>query len=276
VDASVIIPARNAADIQRLSDALDAQTIARARFEVVVVDDASTPAIDYCGSGPARVVRLDRHAGSYAARNAGIRAAVGRALAFTDADCVPDPEWLEAGLRALETSPRAAGRILVTTGSEPNLWERLDRARFLRQERYVEEGFGATANLFMRREVIDAVGPFDERLPSGGDAEHGQRARAFPIVLAADAMVRHAARSTARALLGKAHRVGLGLGCQVRLHGLGGLFDRASDRLRVGSRTGDSLAVSLGLLAVHGATALGVVRGLLDDEPIGAGGPSPR
>jgi len=42
--------------------------------------------------------------GSYAARNAGLRAAHGKVLAFTDFDCVPDRNWLLAGTRALPES----------------------------------------------------------------------------------------------------------------------------------------------------------------------------
>ncbi len=254
---SVVVAARcDAASLDRLLRDLERQTLPREDFEIAIVDDASAPPL--AGAH----LRLDRPSGAYAARNAGIRATTGVALAFTDADCRPDPDWLRAGLAALTTVPRVAGRIELTAGDPPSYCERLDRARFLRQDRYVAEGFGATANLFVRREVFDAVGLFDARLTSGGDAEHGRRAAAagFPIALAPAAVVRHPSRTDARALLSKAHRVGVGFGQTARLYG----FDprapgRAEDRLRL--FTGADPLLAAGLLALHGATLLGAIRG---------------
>ena len=61
---------------------------------VVVVDDASHPPVSL-GAGH----RLLRHAGNEgpaAARATGRRVAATPLLAFVDADCVPEPGWLEA------------------------------------------------------------------------------------------------------------------------------------------------------------------------------------
>jgi glycosyltransferase involved in cell wall biosynthesis len=239
-EVSVIVPARcSAAELEGLRSALDAQTLARDRYEILVIDDAKDPPM-----------------GSYAARNAGIARATAGVLAFTDADCLPDPAWLQEGLTALRSAPRAAGKIEMIGGE--SYVERLDRARFLRQEQYVAEGFGATANLFVRREVFDSIGLFDERLTSGGDAELGRRAKAFPIVFAPDAIVRHRCRDRARDLLVKAHRVGVGYGQTARLHGFD---DRAGDRLRLLARREPLIAA--GLIALHGATLLGALFGYI-------------
>jgi glycosyltransferase involved in cell wall biosynthesis len=258
-EISVVVPARcRATDLAGLLGCLEAQTLDRDRFEILIVDDASDP--------PLRgALRLDQPSGSYAARNAGIAAARAPLLAFTDADCLPEPRWLEAGLIALGTAPRAAGRIEMIGGE--TYFERLDRARFLRQDRYVDEGFGATANLFVRREVFDAIGTFDARLRSGGDAELGRRASAarFPIVFAPDAVVRHPCRRSARELLGKAHRVGVGFGQTARLHGIDARSpSRAGDRLRLFSSKEPLIAA--GLLALHGATLLGALLGYMRAE----------
>ncbi len=270
LEASVIVPARaSATEVAELLEHLERQTIDRDRFEILIVDDHSEPPL------ATAALRLTDARGSYAARNAGIRAARGKVLAFTDVDCRPEPSWLQAGLTAVAAHPRAAGRIELTAGEPPTWIERLDRARFLRQRQYVAEGFGATANLFVRREVFDAIGLFDERLLSGGDAELGRRAAAFPIVFAADAVVRHPCRSDARALLSKAHRVGIGFGQTIRFHG----FDtrapkRASDRLTLLSQADPLLAA--GLLALHGATLLGVARGYIRAKDALRRGPGAR
>lgn len=262
VDVSVIVPVRDdAAALARLIDALGAQTLENDRWELIVVDDESPTPMTAPG---AKLVRLDARTGSYGARNAGIEVASGAALAFTDADCVPADDWLAAGLAALADAPRVAGRVDVTTANDASFAERLDAGRFLRQARYVDEGFGATANLWMRREVIDTVGPFDGRLRSGGDAEHGRRATSagFEIVYADDVVVRHPARQTLAAVLAKAERVGFGFGQTVRLHGLdpSRFAARARDRANLAGG-GRRVAAAHALMGC--ATAAGVVRGFV-------------
>jgi hypothetical protein len=78
------------------------------------------------------------------------------------------------------------------------------------QERFVrEQHFGATANVFTRREVLAKVGWFDAALKSGGDREWGQRVHAsgLAVVYAPDVVVLHPARRTFREYEGKIRRV---------------------------------------------------------------------
>ncbi|MGA2014143.1 MAG: glycosyltransferase [Solirubrobacteraceae bacterium] len=78
------------AHIQRQS--LDADA-----FEVIVVDDGSTDrTAEVASASGARVVSLYPNCGLAAARNAGIHAAAGEIVAFTDDDCEPAEHWLEA------------------------------------------------------------------------------------------------------------------------------------------------------------------------------------
>jgi glycosyltransferase involved in cell wall biosynthesis len=63
---------------------------------VVVVDDHSTDDSAELAAAGAKVVRLTEveSGGLNAARNAGIRAASGDLVAFTDDNCEPEPTWL--------------------------------------------------------------------------------------------------------------------------------------------------------------------------------------
>jgi glycosyltransferase involved in cell wall biosynthesis len=224
VEISVIIPLCNALDdLPELLQALSNQTLVAGSIEIILVDDASTDGslewlVENCPPG-IRVLSNQARRGSYAARNLGLTSATGENLAFTDADCRPDPGWLDAGHKALRGFPRIAGRVDLVCSEHPSVAELVDTSRFLRQRRFVHEGFGATANLFVRREVFDHVGLFEERLVSGGDYEFGQRASAagFSITYEDHLVVRHPCRRTLRELIKKAYRVGYGFGQSLRM-----------------------------------------------------------
>jgi glycosyltransferase involved in cell wall biosynthesis len=203
-----------AAGLSATLEALARQTLPRPRLEVIVVDNGSTDgtldvAAEWSARHPGvRVVPELEVRSSYAARNRGLENAAAAVIAFTDADCRPDPRWLEAGLAALEGAEVVAGRIEMTfRQGRPKLWEYLDAATWLDQRRYVDEhGFGVTANLFVRRRVFEAVGRFRTDLVSGGDYEFGRRLARHGVRVgyAPDAVVRHPARADARAVLAKA------------------------------------------------------------------------
>ena len=68
-----------------------------------VVDNGSTDSTaDVVAGYPVDLVREHDAVGSYPARNRGIAVARGAILAFTDADCVPVPEWLRMALTAFD------------------------------------------------------------------------------------------------------------------------------------------------------------------------------
>jgi GT2 family glycosyltransferase len=221
VAVSVIVPYFDSG-VDRLDaclDALRAQEGAGAGAELIVVDNS--PNFDLRGrfssTEPLQLLHEPKP-GSYAARNRGIRASRGAVLAFTDADCVPDRNWLARGLAALEKDRAldcVGGGIVVTfrRPNAPGILELCDSLFYLRQENYVKDDhYAATANLLARRSVFETVGLFREERFTAGDREWGVRmwsaghAQAF----CPDAAVYHPARSTLRALLKKTRRSGGG------------------------------------------------------------------
>jgi glycosyltransferase involved in cell wall biosynthesis len=153
---SVVVPVRNRRVLlEELLDALDAQTFRD--FSVVVVDDGSTDGSAEAAGGrdvagrPVQVVR-QTCGGAVAARRAGVRAADGGVLAFTDSDCRPAPDWLAAGMAAVR-----AGADVVHGRTEP-----LRPLRPLERSVHAgDEGLFATCNIFYRRATFDAAGGFD-------------------------------------------------------------------------------------------------------------------
>ena len=102
--ASVIVPVRNGRrHLEELLAALSGQTLPRDRFEVLIGDDGSTDGSTdglATADGWVRVFSGPPRS-SYAARNRAARAARAETLAFCDADCLPEPDWLEKGIAAV-------------------------------------------------------------------------------------------------------------------------------------------------------------------------------
>ncbi|MEA5450988.1 glycosyltransferase family 2 protein [Leptolyngbya sp. CCNP1308] len=211
---SVIIPVFNDGDrLQLCLAALAEQTYARSRFEIIVVDNGS----DDLDLIKAMVADYDNAAlavepipGSYAARNRGLEVAKGEAIAFTDADCIPDSDWLERGVARLCQEPncgQVVGRInlFFADPQRPTAVELYESLTAFPQERLLREQHGgATANVLTWRRVIDRVGPFDLRLKSNGDLEWGRRVfeAGFQQVYADEVQVGHPARRS----LGELHK----------------------------------------------------------------------
>jgi glycosyltransferase involved in cell wall biosynthesis len=199
---------------------LRGQTYDKANFEVLVIDNSPQggQALNVEADGiELRVIREPRP-GSYAARNAGIAAAKGVVLAFTDADCRPSRDWLEQGVRALRDNPlcgAVAGKIGVATKNAENrtIAEQFDLVFGFNQKEFVERyHFGATANIFVHKEVMNLVGLFDDWFYSGGDVDWGLRAKAAgrSVVFSPGPQVVHPARMRIIDVLLKAVRLGAG------------------------------------------------------------------
>lgn len=197
MDITVVAPTYQRAErLRRLVAALEAQTLPRDRFEVVVVDNCSTdatPAVlaELVATSPLalRSLRTEVNRGPARARNLGWRSATTPYVACTDDDCVPDPGWLEGLLAAFDANPRVGvvqGRTVAPDGPR-DAWT------------IAREIDGPTAwfegcNLGFRRDALEATGGFDEEIGwYGEDTVAGWRVvdggweRGF----AADAVVVH-------------------------------------------------------------------------------------
>jgi GT2 family glycosyltransferase len=209
---AVITTVRDGEDaLVALADALDAQTLRD--FEWVVIDNASSDGTAELARARGATVVSEPTPGRARARNRGVAATDAELLAFTDADCLPRPEWLERLAACLERGePVVAGRVVVTTSAVPNAIERFDALWRFREG--PQRGWAPTANLGMRREAFDAVGGFAEAYhPSGEDVDLCLRAReaGFPLTRCPEAIVEHAAERELRPVLRRAFDHAFGL-----------------------------------------------------------------
>jgi GT2 family glycosyltransferase len=210
---SVIVP--HFEDLRSLDlclTALTNQTLPRDAYEIIVADNASpagVEAVEAAIAGRARlVVVTERGAGP--ARNGGVAVAQGGMLAFTDADCRPEPGWLAGGVRALSEYDFVGGRVKVLVDDVDHMspTEAFEYLFAFNNYRYVtQKGFTVTAGLFCRRELFEKVGGFLAGLPE--DMEWSQRAvrAGYRLGYAADAVVGHPARKTWDELVKKWRRM---------------------------------------------------------------------
>ena len=156
---SVVVPAYNAAaTIGATLLALRGQDL-DGPYEVIVVDDGSSDGTRTVVSAAGEGVQLVRqaHEGPAAARNHGVRVARAPLIAFTDSDCVPEPGWLRAGVDALGNSDLVQGRVLPDAAGAA---EPFGRTIIVRRE----YGLYQAANLFVRRELFERLGGFEDWL----------------------------------------------------------------------------------------------------------------
>lgn len=154
MEVSVVVPARDAAPtIGALLDAL-----AGAR-EVIVVDDASTDDTATLARAGGATVVTGAGRGPGNARNRGAAVATGSLLAFTDADCVPGPGWLDALVATAEEGADVVQGPVVAAG------RRLDGGERHPFDRTVEVSAPSplweTANLAVRADWFRRVGGFE-------------------------------------------------------------------------------------------------------------------
>ena len=158
---SVVVAAYNAEKtLRRCLAALQNQTYQN--FELVVIDDGSTDGTAaLLASFPERrlrVVHNSQRQGIARTRNVGIQQAQGELIFFTDADCLPLPQWLEAGVKHI-------GHADFITG-----WTLYENSYPSYQDRVVQgKDVFFTCNLGFRKESLQAVGGFDEQFNMYGE-----------------------------------------------------------------------------------------------------------
>jgi glycosyltransferase involved in cell wall biosynthesis len=167
IAVSVVIPTFNRSRLlEEVIESLWNQTLDPCRYEIIIVDDASTDdtaeVIERLRErSPCRLVhhRLTVHHGPARARNEAVRMAHGDIIAFTDSDCRADREWLAKGLSAFGDG------IAFVTGSVLNKPEQPVRFFSGANTPLVQEHASyPTCNAFYRRSVFLDLDGFDETL----------------------------------------------------------------------------------------------------------------
>ena len=238
IPISVIIPIYNGeTDLPELLECLDRQSYPQELVEYLLVDNNSS---DRTAKILATAVRERTEKGinlqhlteakiqsSYAARNRGIRQAQYDILAFTDADCRPQPNWLVELVKPFQDSDVgiSVGEIIALTGN--SLLEQYAQRKELMSQKFLLQhsfcAYGQTANIAIRKQAFKEVGLFRPYLTTGGDADicwRIQKESHWQLKYAPKAIISHRHRSNFKTFKSQFHRYGCSNEYLHELHGV--------------------------------------------------------
>lgn len=182
-EIAVVVPSHDRPSRLRwLLNALEEQTLAADRFEVLVAHDskgAETQELldshPLAKAGVLRSVRLPAGTAPPGAnRNAAWRLARAPVIAFTDDDCRPPPDWLARALAAARREPGAV--IQGRTKPDPAERHLLELSHAQTQDIEPPGPFAEACNIVYPKELLERLGGFDDVLETGEDIDLAVRA----------------------------------------------------------------------------------------------------
>jgi glycosyltransferase involved in cell wall biosynthesis len=200
---SVVVPTyKRPSLLAKCIDALYKQQFPKNEFDVIIVSDGQDEETEITllelkdnNGASLRYYALERKSGPAAARNLGWRHASAPLVAFTDDDCIPDPDWLQAIYDLYVQQASVAliaftGKTIVPIPEIPTDYEKnishLSRAEFI------------TANCAVTKEALTNVGGFDERFTMAwredSDLQFKLMEQGIPLIKNENAIVTHPVR----------------------------------------------------------------------------------
>ena len=138
---SVVVPTYNRLGrLRHVIAAFERQAYPSDAYEVIVISDGSTDGTDAYLETLRSTMQLrwltQANQGPAAARNAGVRTAVGEFIVFVDDDVVPEPQLLEEHARSHHEAGRdvvVLGPLLTPEGFEMAPWVRWEQEMLMKQ-----------------------------------------------------------------------------------------------------------------------------------------------
>jgi GT2 family glycosyltransferase len=159
------VPCYNAQDhIEQVLQAVLSQSLKPA--EVLVVDDGSKDqSLDLARKYPVRIIEHKTNKGLAAARNTALADMKTDYIASVDADCVPEPDWLEKIMQGFKDQNivGVGGRLKeVHDKSICDKWRAVHMGQFWSEEEDDPEFLFGSNTVFKRKALVD-IGGYDDR-----------------------------------------------------------------------------------------------------------------
>jgi len=175
---TIIIPVKDDGEgLRQTLESIAATVPAEQAFEVIVANDGGADAITQACKHYAWVEEkvLVPNRGPGGARNEALKYAKGEYIAFLDADVIVRPGWWEALNAVLAEHDYAAGRVDIHPDMMEHFFHHYDALTAFNVREYMTHHHGVTANVAVRRSLLEQIGGFDARFRSGEDSEFGVR-----------------------------------------------------------------------------------------------------
>lgn len=222
---SVVIPVKNAAKfLPKCLNSLNNLNYPKDKYEVIISDSDSTDKTrEIAVSMGAKVV--DAGGPSVCAgRNSGFKAAKGEIIAFSDADCVMDKDWLSSAVKYFQDKKVACvGGVSLVPDDETVFGKACafifsyglftggsTYGRHFTSVREVTHNPGC--NAIYRRSALEKVMPVDERFTDGEDVIMNRRLKklGYTFLFTPDTKLWHYRSSTAKRFWKQKIRYGMG------------------------------------------------------------------
>lgn len=199
---SIVVPVRNDFRIKQCLDSLMLLNYPKKMYEIIVIDNNSISNVETIIKKFPAIYARESKIGVSFARNRGIQMAKGEIVAFTDADCVVDSNWIAKIISAFDKDSsigQVGGRIRK---SKPKTWVQKGAEDLAKQQLSLQHltfspmPYVAGANSAIRKDVFMKNGLYDTTLGTGEDVDMSWRIwlSGYKIITVKNAIVYHMPR----------------------------------------------------------------------------------
>jgi len=197
-------------------------------YEIIVVVDENKEALKKLEKYPVKVIFRPERKGLSSARNLCLKSAKGEIVIFIDDDCIADRNWIKETVKAFNNEEvKGVGGIVRPLCDDPvsksiTLLELVGVAYVEREE---EAGLNhlriAGINSAYRKNIIEEMGGWDEKISYGGDdVDFNYRLfkKNYKLKITPKAVVYHKHRSSLKEIFWWSYRLGIGYAYVIRKH----------------------------------------------------------
>jgi cellulose synthase/poly-beta-1,6-N-acetylglucosamine synthase-like glycosyltransferase len=231
-EVSIVIPTKNEGDVlANCLNPIDQLDYPKDKIEVIIVDGHSQDnTVETAKKYGCKVVYEDVGTRGGAC-NIGVKNAKGEYIAFTDADCVIQKDWLKnlikqfnaekiASVGGPNITPEDDTEFAKCVGAVLSFLSKPGSRYGLDAKEVIETFHNSGCNAAYRKDVIEEAGGFNEKLVTCEDEELDYRIRGkgYKILYTPDATVYHYRRPTWKRFYKQAYKYAIGRMQAIKLH----------------------------------------------------------